>query len=247
MTDFRSYEFTRRQNARFLGMVLIAAVMFSLLFYRNVLFAVVVIPFVSKLRSFAIENCRKRRSQDYLIQFKDFLFIAATSIGAGRSMKDAIAEAIPRLQSIHEENEVLVPELKLAHERMEYGNEDDVAVLADLAVLSGQEDVIDFVTIYATCKVTGASLIRGMNRAAMVIIDKMTIEREIVERIRRKEQEGFIILMAPILVIVFLNLTSPDYIAPLYETFRGRLIMTATIASNIGIYEWIQRIVKVKI
>lgn len=247
MTDFRTYEFTRMQNFKFHGIILISAVILSLLFYRNVFFSVVILPFVPKLRTFAIENCRKKRCREYLIQFKDFLFIAATSIGAGRSMKDAIAEAIPRLQSIHEGNEVLVPELRRAFERMEFGNEDDVVVLTDLATLSGQEDVIDFVTIYSICRVTGASLIRGMNQAAMVIIDKMTIEREIDERIRRKEQEGFIILMAPILVIVFLNFTSPEYIAPLYETFRGRFIMTVTIASNIGIYEWIQRIVKVKI
>lgn len=247
MTDFRTYEFTRTQNFKFHGMVLITAVTLSLLFYRNVFFSVVILPFIPKIRVFAIEYCRKKRSREYLIQFKDFLFIAATSIGAGRSMKDAIAEAIPRLQSIHEENEVLVPELKRAFERMEFANEDDVGVLTDLATLSGQEDVIDFVTIFAICRVTGASLIRGMNQAAMVIIDKMTIEREIEERIRRKEQEGIIILMAPILVIVFLNVTSPEYIAPLYETFRGRFIMTVTIASNIGIYEWIQRIVKVKI
>ena len=108
------------------------------------------------------------------MQFKDFLFIAATSIGAGRSMKDSIEEAIPRMVDIYDEDTILVREMKLVHQRIEHGNEDDVDVLADLAALSGQEDVIDFVTIYATCKITGASLIRAMNQAAMVIIDKMT-------------------------------------------------------------------------
>lgn len=181
------------------------------------------------------------------MQFKDFLFIAATSIGAGRSMKDSIEEAIPRMVDIYDEEALLVREMKLVHQRIEHGNEDDVDVLADLAALSGQEDVIDFVTIYATCKITGASLIRAMNQAAMVIIDKMTIEREIRELIRRKEQEGLIILLAPVVVILFLNLASPDYIAPMYETIRGRLIMTGMIGANVGIYELVQRIVKVKI
>lgn len=181
------------------------------------------------------------------MQFKDFLFIAATSIGAGRSMKDSIEEAIPRMVDIYDEDAILVREMKLVHQRIEHGNEDDVDVLADLAALSGQEDVIDFVTIYATCKITGASLIRAMNQAAMVIIDKMTIEREIRELIRRKEQEGLIILLAPVVVILFLNLASLDYIAPMYETIRGRLIMTGMIGANIGIYELVQRIVKVKI
>lgn len=247
MTDFRIYEMSRRENALFYGVSGAVALLVALLFYRNILFGAVIIPFLPRLRKFAVEILKERRRWEYLMQFKDFLFIAATSIGAGRSMKDSIEEAIPRMVDIYDEDAILVREMKLVHQRIEHGNEDDVDVLADLAALSGQEDVIDFVTIYATCKITGASLIRAMNQAAMVIIDKMTIEREIRELIRRKEQEGLIILLAPVVVILFLNLASPDYIAPMYETIRGRLIMTGMIGANIGIYELVQRIVKVKI
>ena len=51
----------------------------------------------------------------------------------------------------------------------------------------------------------------------------------------------------PALIILFLNITAPDYIAPLYETAAGRVIMTAVLASNIGIYAMIQRITNVEI
>lgn len=247
MTDFRIYEMSQKENALFYGVSGAVALLVALLFYRNILFGAVIIPFLPRLKKFAVEILKERRRWEYLMQFKDFLFIAATSIGAGRSMKDSIEEAIPRMVDIYDEDALLVREMKLVHQRIEHGNEDDVDVLADLAALSGQEDVIDFVTIYATCKITGASLIRAMNQAAMVIIDKMTIEREIRELIRRKEQEGLIILLAPVVVILFLNLASPDYIAPMYETIRGRLIMTGMIGANVGIYELVQRIVKVKI
>lgn len=247
MTDFRIYEMSQKENALFYGTSGTVALLVALLFYRNILFGAVIIPFLPRLKKFAVEILKERRRREYLMQFKVFLFIAATSIGAGRSMKDSIEEAIPRMVDIYDEDAILVREMKLVHQRIEHGNEDDVDVLADLAALSGQEDVIDFVTIYATCKITGASLIRAMNQAAMVIIDKMTIEREIRELIRRKEQEGLIILLAPVVVILFLNLASPDYIAPMYETIRGRLIMTGMIGANVGIYELVQRIVKVKI
>lgn len=247
MTDFRIYEMSQKENALFYGVSGTVALLVALLFYRNILFGAVIIPFLPRLKKFAVEILKERRRRESLMQFKDFLFIAATSIGAGRSMKDSIEEAIPRMVDIYDEDALLVREMKLVHQRIEHGNEDDVDVLADLAALSGQEDVIDFVTIYATCKITGASLIRAMNQAAMVIIDKMTIEREIRELIRRKEQEGLIILLAPVVVILFLNLASPDYIAPMYETIRGRLIMTGMIGANVGIYELVQRIVKVKI
>lgn len=247
MTDFRTFEFGRERKLPLYGIFGVIGCMLSYLFYKNILFVVVMVPFFPKLKSFVEVKFREKRKREYLVQFKDFLFIAATSIGAGRSMKDAIGESLPRLMDIYGKDAVLVPELQIVHRRISDANEDDVTVLMDLALLSGQEDVIDFVTIYSSCKITGASLIRAMNQAAMVIIDKMTIEREIMELIRRKEQEGLVILAIPILVIIFLNMSSPDYIAPLYETIRGRLIMTGVIASNVGVYELIQRIVKVDI
>ncbi len=117
----------------------------------------------------------------------------------------------------------------------------------DLAFASGLEDVYDFVTIYSICKTTGASLIIALSKAASVIIDKMTIDREIKELVRRKESEGLIIFIMPILVILFLNLFAPDYISPLYETLAGRIIMTTVVAGAAGIYSMIQKIVRIEI
>ena len=44
---------------------------------------------------------------------------------------------------------------------------------------SGLEDVKDFVTIYSICKTTGASLITALGKAAGVIMEKMSIDREV--------------------------------------------------------------------
>jgi len=78
-------------------------------------------------------------------------------------------------------------------------------------------------------------------------MEKMSMERETGELIRRKESEGMVIFAMPVIIILFLNLTAPDYIAPLYETIAGRIIMTAVTASNVGIYALIQRITNVEI
>ena len=180
-----------------------------------------------------------------MAEFKDFLFMASTAIGAGRSMKDAISESIPSLLNIYGKRSILAGDLSKAYERMETGGENDVSVLRDLADASGLEDVKDFVTIYSICKTTGASLITALGKAVGVIMEKMSIDREIEELVRRKE--GLVIFAMPAVIILFLNLTAPDYIAPLYETAAGRIIMTAVLASNIGIYAMIQRITDVEV
>lgn len=247
MTDLRTYSFNKTESIIFYICAGAAGLLISYLMYRNILFAPVIIPLIPKLREMAETALADRRRQRYVDEFKDFLFMASTAIGAGRSMKDAIAEAIPSLKRIHGENSILSGELGKAYERMNVGGEHDITVLMDLAFASGVEDVYDFVTIYSICKSTGASLIVALSKAASVIIDKMTIDREIQELVRRKKSEGLVIFIMPVIVILFLNLFAPDYISPLYETLAGRLIMTSFVAGAAGIYSMIQKIVRIEI
>ena len=247
MTELSKYEFSRKENAVFCGCLAASGLIISYLMYRNILFAAVIIPFTKKIKGFVTENIIKMRRRRYMAEFRDFLFMASTAIGAGRSMKDAIHESIPSLLNIHGKRSILAGDLAKAYERMETGGENDVSVLRDLADASGLEDVKDFVTVYSICKKTGASLITALGKAAGVIMEKMSIDREIEELVRRKESEGLVIFAMPALIILFLNITAPDYIAPLYETAAGRVIMTAVLASNIGIYAMIQRITNVEI
>lgn len=247
MTDLSRYEFSRKENAVFYSCLIAAGLIISYLMYRNILFSAVILPFARRIKGFVTESIIKSRRRRYIAEFKDFLFMASTAIGAGRSMKDAISESIPSLLNIYGKRSILAGDLEKAYERMETGGENDVGVLRDLADASGLEDVKDFVTVYTICKTTGASLITALGKAAGVIIEKMSIDREIEELVRRKESEGLVIFAMPVLIILFLNITAPDYIAPLYETIAGRIIMTAVLASNIGIYAMIQRITNVEI
>ncbi len=247
MTDLGEYIFSKKENALFYAALAASGLTVSYLLYRNILFAIVIIPFTRKIKGFVKQTLIRSRRRKYLIEFKDFLFMASTSIGAGRSMKDAIAESIPSLKNIYGNKSILAGDLTKAYERMEIGGENDISVLQDLSETSGLEDVHDFVTIYSICKTTGASLITALNKAAAVIMEKMSIDREIEELIKRKKSEGLVIFAMPALIILFLNLTSPDYISPLYETIAGRIIMTIVAASNIGIYTIIQRITNVEI
>ena len=247
MTELSRYEFSRRENIVFCSCLAAAGIVISYLMYRNILFSVVIIPFARKIRGFVTDSIIRTRRRRYIAEFKDFLFMASTAIGAGRSMKDAIYESIPSLLNIYGKRSILAGDLLKAYERMDTGGENDVSVLRDLAEASGLEDVKDFVTVYSICKTTGASLITALGKAAGVIMEKMSIDREIEELVRRKESEGIVIFVMPALIILFLNLTAPDYISPLYETAAGRVIMTAVLASNIGIYAMIQRITNVEI
>lgn len=246
MIDYNHYLFTKKQEGMIVCAIVLLGIVSGILFYRNILFGIVVLPFVRRIKEFIREELKARRLRALTEQFKDTLFMISTSIGAGRGMKDAMGEAVAGIAGIYGEDALMTVELKEMHQRMEERNEEDLDVLMDFALRSGLEDVVDFVTVYATCKKTGASLMVALNRAAGVIIDKMTIENEIRAIVAGKRSEGLILFLMPVIVLFFLNLSAPDYVAPLYETTAGRIIMTGTIAANIAIYSVMKKIVQVE-
>lgn len=247
MTDLKVYKLDKKEQFIFYICIGLTAALLSLLIYRNIYFGVIAVPFIKKVQAFIENILAERRRRKYLAEFKDFLFMASTAIGAGRSMKDAISESIPSLRNIHGDKSVLLRDLIKAHERMETGRENDVSVLGEMAAASGLEDVGDFVTIYSICKSSGASLITALSKAAGVIMEKMSIEREIQELVRRKESEGMVILVMPAAVILFLNIFAPDYIAPMYETAAGRLIMSMSAFGTAAVYVMIRKITNVDV
>lgn len=244
---YDKYMVDKREKQLLFAGTLVVGTTLSVLMYHNIFFSLVLLLFYIKIQEIYAEYMLARRKRALAEQFKDFLFILSTSIGTGRGMRDAIGEAIPGIVGIYGENAILSRELKNMHKCMSIGNEEDVTVLNDFAKRSASEDIVDFMIIYSTCKTTGASLVDALNKAASVIIDKMTIENEIRTMANRKKNESIILFAMPFIVVLFLNLFSPEYIAPLYESYIGRVIMTMVVAADIFIYSVMQKITNVEI
>jgi len=75
----------------------------------------------------------------------------------------------------------------------------------------------------------------------------MTIENEIKEIINRKKKEGFIILIMPMAVLLFLNICATDYIQILYNNARGNIIMTIVLIGYLLVYKLIENITKMEV
>ena len=124
-------------------------------------------------------------------------------------------------------------------------NEEDL--LVDFAARSKQEDIRNFVDVYRACRVTGGNMEKVIANASSVLMDKMTIEREIDALTSQKKFEGRLISVMPLLVVLFLNIFSPDYLAVMYETFEGRLIMTIALGGIAGAYRLMMKMTEIDV
>jgi tight adherence protein B len=245
MNSFDTYSFNNREKLFIAIVYIIVSITIALLFYKSLTACVLsafLIPFVlNKIKAYKIEIRRKRLMEE----FKDFLFSIASLIGARNSLRKSIQETVEVIHGIYGKDSVLKGELMEMHIKMEYM--DDVEVLKEFAQKTGIEDVYDFAQIYETCKYTGANMIAAITMASNVIIEKMTIEKEIYEIIHRKKKEGYIILIMPIAVLLLLNICAADYISVLYNNLEGKIIMTLVIFSYVIIYKLIERITDIRI
>lgn len=141
----------------------------------------------------------------------------------------------------------MVEELKLMEIRINENKESDIDVLIDFADRSGCEDIRNFVQVYMTCRTMGGNLEQVLKNTTEILVDKMSIQREIKTLTAQKKLEGKIITLMPAGVILLLNILSPDYMEPLYLTFAGRLIMTAALAGIGTAWYWTGKLTELEV
>jgi tight adherence protein B len=77
-----------------------------------------------------------------------------------------------------------------------------------------------------------------------MIIDKIEIRKEIKTLTAQKRMEANILLLLPVVILLFLQVLSPDYVAALYGGLTGRIVMTAALVITALSYVWSLRLTK---
>ena len=190
--------------------------------------------------------CRRRREL-MEVQFRDFLYAVASSVAAGRQLKRALEDAELTLRAIYPQDAPLCTELAAINRSIREERGEEGALLKDLAERSGSEDIRDFVDVYVLCRQLGGDIEEVIQNTTRIMTDKMAIRREIRTLTAQKQLEGRIISVMPVLVILGLNVFSPDYLAVLYTTLAGRLIMTAALGGITAAFLLTQKLLDIKI
>jgi len=234
--DYGTYELSNKERRNFFAIGYISAFSLCLLFYNSILLSLL----CGFLVLFAFEKysgykAEKRRAF-LLIQFKDMLYSLSASVATGRNMAKALAEAFENLKLMYKDETPLMGELRYMVKSISENRDNEEKLLIDFAGRSCLEDIRNFVDVYLACRETGGDMEKVIESTSEVIMDKMSIEREIKTLTAQKQFEGKIISIMPVLVILLLNVFSPDYLEVMYLTIQGRLIMTLALAGILFAY-----------
>jgi tight adherence protein B len=246
-TDYRSYSMTASETRRYYLVACLGAAALGALFYHNLFAAAILACAALPCKKYYGAYLAARRRMELSVQFKDLLASLSSSFMTGRQMTEALSEAEKNLSIMYDDDAPIMNELRLINRRLTAGRESERDVLFDFAARSANEDIEGFVDVYFTCLTTGGDTIRAVRRASELIMDKLTVRNEIATLTSQKRFEARILAVLPPLILVFLQLSSPDYIAPLYGTPPGVLVMTMCLAVMGVAFYWSTKITDIEV
>ena len=178
----------------------------------------------------------KRRKNRLRNQFRDVLYSMSSAFATGEHITDAMRKSIVVLNDIHGEGNDMARELNEIVNRISEAGEDEADLWRDFGRRSGVEDIRDFAEVFSSCRDAGGNMVRTVDRAAEILSEKISIENEIRVMASQKLTEGRLVGVMPILMIVFLRLTSPSYMRVMYESIAGRIMMSASMVITVAAF-----------
>lgn len=119
--------------------------------------------------------------------------------------------------------------------------------LSDFGERTGIEDIISFSDVFSTAKRTGGDLINVIKITSNIISDKIEVRREIITLITAKRLEANIMKFTPLFILIYLTVSSPGFLNPLYHNLLGIVAMTIFLAFYLCAFLIIDKIISIEV
>ncbi|WP_058304343.1 type II secretion system F family protein [Gorillibacterium timonense] len=232
--DYRSYTLSRGEYATAIIAAGLAASLFGYLFYRSIWVSALFFLAGFLYPPHRAARVAEKRRDELSAQFKQALYSLSSLLSAGQSVENAFRGICRDLLLIYPNPETpIIREMERIVRRMEHGITIEEA-LSDFGTRSGVEDIMNFANVFSISKRTGGNLVEVVRRSTQIIAEKIEVKQEIAVLLAQKKFESRVLGSAPLAIVAFLSLASPDYMQPLYGNARGAAIMTVCLIALFG-------------
>lgn len=244
--DYRNYRFSPKEWTVVMGEGLGIGILISYLFYHSPLALLLLIPFFPFwIRRKRKEKAEKRRDR-LRYEFKECLQSVSGALSAGYSMENAWKDAEKEMVRFLGNDADMTRELRRMNRKIAL-NTPMEKLLSDFAFRSGIEDVQSFCQVFQFAKRGGGDLTAIIHSTSMRIGDKVELEREIQTAMSAKKMEQKIMSFMPLFILLYIGVTSPDFLSALYGNPVGVMIMTVCLAIYFASVLFARKITNIRI
>jgi tight adherence protein B len=229
IADYDCYTMNLREKIMYTAAAAAAIFTVAYIFYRSFVFSALLTPLALLYPRIKTKDIIRRRKKELNIQFKDMLYSLSSSISAGKSIELAFKEIIKDLSVLYPDPSTLIlREVRGIINRLEVNDTLEKA-LSDFARRAKLEDIDNFVNVFNICKRSGGNIAEVIRNTSSIISDRIEIGQEIDTMLAERKFERKVLNIMPVLMILLLSISAPDYISPVFTTIAGRLTMSASI------------------
>lgn len=223
-----------------------ATAVMSYVFYDSLIPAPLLLPvWMIYMRDWHDDISRKKE-QELRQQFRDSIQVMASALKAGYSVENAIREAGKDISPVYSEETRIRKEFERMERKMDM-NMSAEEVLKGFAERTGQEDIENFVNVFAAAKKSGGDSIAVIRDAVKIISGKIDTEKEIQTMIASKKMEFDIMCAVPFAIILYMKLTFGEFLNVLYGNMAGAAIMSLCIFVYMGAYVYGRKIIRIEV
>lgn len=166
-----------------------------------------------------------------MLQFKDAILSLSSCLNAGYSVENGFSEVLHEMDRVYGKESMISAEIRLLLYKLRL-NRTVGGALEEFADRSGLDEVRSFANVFLTARESGGELMKIIAGTAGIIGEKIRIQEDILTATSSRRLEQKIMSAVPVLIVVYLEITSPDFFQILYTTVLGRMIMSACL----GVY-----------
>ncbi len=240
------YRLSPKDNIVSILQGILLAIILGILFYRSILGVIILSPIIYFYHDSVKKQMAVKRKWKLNLEFKDGLLALSAALEAGYSAEHAFEEACKDLHQLYPENSIIIKEFTYILRQVQMNITVERA-LNDFGERTGIEDIISFAEVFQTAKRTGGDLINVIKISGNIIGDKIEVKRDIVTLITGKRLEANLMKFIPLGILVYLSITSPNFLDPLYHNLYGIIIMSALLVCYLGAFILIDKIVAIEI
>ena len=213
--DYSTYFLSKKEMMVCIGKGLLAGMLAAWILYQSVYGMVTAFIFIPLCIQREKRKRQEQQKETLLLQFRDAMQSVAAALQAGYSMENAWRESEKEMTELYGQDGIFVGELHQINQAVGM-NQPIEKLLYEFALRSGG----DFHKIIAT--------------TIEHISDKIEMEREVQTVISAKKMEQKIMNVIPVFIILYLNLTSGEFLAPLYGNIFGISVMTGALGAYLA-------------
>ncbi len=229
MLDYNTYIMSLKERVFYSSAAALIIFAAGFVFYRSIFLSILLTPLALLYPHIKTKDIIKRRRKELNIQFKDMLYSLASSVSAGKTIESAFKEALRDLSVLYPDpSAYILVEIKRIISRLDT-NETLESALTEFSGRARLEDVDNFVNVLSITKRSGGNITEIIKSTSAIINDRIEVGQEIDMMLTERRFEQKVLNAVPVLMILLLSFSAPEYMQPVFNTAAGRVTMTLSI------------------